>query len=217
MIKGIFEVHLITEPQYQTQLFGYITNLKNERLIRPRPTCAHALYGDYPIQPMLTFMVNGFLDEVTTIVSDIEKDMNVKQIPTIRTKIESMAHNEGVPENCSDDNYFEYHFKVGINGTKQWNDIVKLVMPFGAHLFYNPYNKTLNPIVTLRRYNSLDELDSVYNKVKVLLENNGFTLTSLEREYSVYDSNVNLDKNWLFQGEPTNFIDSVNNNMLFAY
>ena len=48
-MKGIFEVHLITKPEYQTKLFGHITNLLNDKkLIRPRPTCANALYGDYP-------------------------------------------------------------------------------------------------------------------------------------------------------------------------
>ena len=47
MITGLFEVHLITTPDCQTKLFGYVTNIKDKRLIRPRPTCSNSLYGDY--------------------------------------------------------------------------------------------------------------------------------------------------------------------------
>jgi hypothetical protein len=225
-MKGIFEIHLITKPEYQTQLFGFIADLKNDKLIRPRPTCAHALYGDYPVQPMLTFWLSGHLDEVTKIVQETEESMIKSGIPIIRTKIEAMPSND-LP-NLKDvtalarigrrpsTGYFEYHFKVKINSTHDWNNIVQLITEYGAHLFYNPYNKTLNPIVTIRRYTSLDDLDRVYTKVKELLESQGYTLTSPEKEYSVYDSNVDLDKNWLFEEEPTNFITTLNPKMIFA-
>lgn len=42
----------------------------------------------------------------------------------------------------------------------------------------------------------------------LLLEQNGF---------EVFDSNVDLDKNWLFESKPDNFITTVNENMLFAF
>lgn len=214
-MQGIFEVHLITNPECQTKLFGYITNLRNPFLIRPRPTCAHALYGDYPIQPMLTFWVTDEIHNVTVIVKDIEQDMIKHGIPIIRTKIESMAHNKGVPAIGSNNNYFEFHFKVEINSTSGWNDIAQLIIPFGGHLFYNPYNKTLNPIVTIRRYTTLEDLEKTYETVKSILEDHGYETTSPEKEYSVYDSNVYLDKNWLFKDEPTNFITEIDPIMLF--
>lgn len=215
-MKGTFEVHLITKPEYQTKLFGYITNLNDKKLIRPRPTCANALYGDYPIQPMLTFWTSGELNDVIQIVNKIQSNMeDDNRIPIIRTKIEAMAHNEGVPNDCDNDHYFEFHFKVTISSTKDWNDIANLIIPFGGHLFYNPYNKTLNPIVTIRRYTSLSDLEIVFEKMKTLLEENSYSLTSPEKEYSVYDSNVNLDKNWLFADNPTNFITTIDKKMLF--
>jgi hypothetical protein len=216
-MKGLFEVHLITTPEYQSQLFGFITNLNDTRIIRPRPTCAYALYGDYPNQPMLTFWVNGFVDEVTNIVNDIKTDIT-EIMPIIRTKIEAMAHNEGVPlpcTVCTEDHYFEYHFKVPITSTSEWNALVNIITPYGAHLFYNPYNKNLTPIVTIRRYTSLDALDIVYHDVIKLLEDNHFTHTELEKEYSVYDSNVNLDKNWLFSGKRDQFITTIDDKMVF--
>lgn len=227
-MKGLFEVHIITKPEYQTQLFGFITNLKDSRLVRPRPTCAHALYGDCPVQPMLTFWLSGHIDEVTKIVSNIESNMTDYKIPIIRTKIEAMPHNDGVPASVDNPEestserpqayagYFELHFKVKISNTSDWNEIAELIIPYGGHLFYNPYNKSLNPIVTLRRYTSLADLENVFSHVKKILEDRKFSLTSPEKEYSVYDSNVNLDKNWLFEGKPTNFITNINSKMLFA-
>lgn len=214
-MKGLFEVHLITNPEKQTELFGYITNLKNKRLIRPRPTCAYALYGDYPIQPMLTFWVNGEFNEISNFVNEIVCDMVAHDIPIIRTKIEAMAHNEGVPNECDNGHYFEFHFKVEIANTREWNDIVKLIIPFGGHLFYNPYSKTLNPIITIRRYTSLTDLEIIFEKVKTLLEENKYVLTQPEKEYSAFDNNVNLDKNWLFRDTQTNFISSIDTKMLF--
>lgn len=217
MIKGLFEVHLITKPEHQSALFGYITNLNNDKLIRPRPTCAHSLYGNYPIQPMLTFWINGTVEDVTHTVKDIETDMNSKNIPVIRTKIEAMAHNEGVPNECPEHHYFEFHFKVDIKNTTDWNKLVELITPIGGHLFYNPYNKTLKPIVTIRRYTSLADLENIYKNTVDLLKTHGLESDSLEREYSVFDSNVHLDENWLFTGRPQNFITDISREMLFAY
>ena len=216
-MEGLFEVHLITIPTKQTQLFGYITNLKNDKLIRPRPTCANSLYGDCPIQPMLTFWIKGDINEVTNEVKLIEQDMISKQIPVIRTKIESMANNKGVPDQCKGSNYFEFHFKIDLKDTKEWNKLVEIITPYGGHLFYNPYSKTLNPIVTIRRYSSLTDLEETYSKLNSVLNSFGLNTHSLEKEYSVFDSNVNLDKNWLFSQDPTNFIKEVNSNMLFSY
>lgn len=216
-MKGLFEVHLITTPEHQSQLFGFITNLidsNDKSLIRPRPTCAYALYGNYPNQPMFTFWVNGHIDEVNKVVYDIEARM-AKMMPVLRTKIEAMAHNEGVPNVCSDDHYFEYHFKVPVKNTTEWNLLVEIITPYGAHLFYNPYNKNLTPIVTLRRYTSLDDLDHEYKYMIKDLEYNQFVYHELEKEYSVYDSNVELDQNWLFTEEKDQFIKEVSDNMLF--
>lgn len=215
-MKGLFEVHLITTPEYQTQLFGFITNLNDTRLIRPRPTCAYALYGNYPNQPMLTFWVNGCIEDVNKTVQEVESNMKII-MPIIRTKIEAMAHNSGVPVICTEDHYFEYHFKIPITNTSDWNRLVHLLTPYGAHLFYNPYNKTLTPVVTIRRYTSLEDLDTVYQHVIKMVEDNHFTHTELEKEYSVFDSNVYLDEKWLFNDKVYRFITTVDDKMLFSF
>jgi len=219
-MKGTFEVHLITTPENQTKLFGYITNLINNdtdnRLIRPRPTCAYSLYGNYPIQPMLTFFVHGTIEKITQIANDIKSDMEHNNIPVIRIKIEAMAHNIGVPNDCVDNHYFEFHFKIEIKNTDEWNGLVNLLTPYGAHLFYNPYSKSLTPIATIRRYTSLTDLENIYQEVRSILADAEYVVRDVEREYSVYDSDVFLDQNWLFTDTPTNFITAVNKQMIFS-
>lgn len=214
---SIFEVHLITRPECQNHLFGYITNLVDDRLIRPRPTCATALYGDYPVQPMLTFCIMGEAGEVMAHVDKIRLSMESFGIPIIRTKVEALAHNDRFDkrEECKDGHYYEFHFKVPIVSTSDWNKLVELCLPFGAHLFYNPYNKTMTPIVTIRRYTTLNNLEDDFDRLKQALTDNGFEINSVEREFSVYDSDVGLDKNWLYEGEPTNFISKLASNMIF--
>ena len=164
----LYEVHLITSPADQNRLFGYITNIRNPKLINPRPTCANALYGDHPVQPMLTFWFNGTLEQVCDIVTEVKWDMINSEIAIIRTKIEAPAHNEDVPSISENNHYFEFHFKVKIDSTNQWNDIAKIIIPYGGHLFYNCYNKTLNPVVTIRRYTSIKDLEAVYETVREL-------------------------------------------------
>ena len=218
---SIFEVHLITYPEYQTELFGYITNLdfdlNHNMLIRPRPTCATALYGDYPVQPMLTFCITGDTYDVMDYVSKIKVDIESTGIPIIRTKVKAMANNDISNKNelCKDGHYYESHFKVNIASTNDWNKLVILCLPFGAHLFYNPYNKTMTPIVTIRRYTTLNDLEVDLNKLRDTVESNGFQVHSVEKEYSVFDSDVGLDKNWLYKDEPSNFITDIVSNMLF--
>lgn len=204
-MKGIFEVHIITKPEYQTQLFAYITNLQRPGLINPRPTCAYALYGDHPQQPMLTFKMHGNLDKVENVVMEIREEM-IKSMPILRIKIEAMAHNDGIVD-ADDVHYFEFHTKVPITSTKDWNQIVQLVTPYGCHLFYNPYNKSMTPMLTLRRYNcTLEGIEKDYEDMKLVLETHNFHPQAPEKEYSVLDTCVQLDHNWLFTHEPQQFI-----------
>lgn len=220
-MEGLFEVYLITAIEFQTQLFGYITDFRNPKAIRPRPCCAYSLYGDCPVQPMFKFRIYGSYEYVKGIVDEIEKNMNEKGIMILRTRIKVMADNESIHYESvaqkTNRNYFEFHFKLDIKNTLEWNKIVTILTPFGGHLFFNPYNRVMTPIATIRRYTNLNELQEVYLDAVKSLNQNGFKPFELEKEYSVYDSNVFMDKNWLFEDKPDNFIKEINPSMLFAF
>ncbi len=214
-INGLFEIHIIVSECDQSKLFAFVLNNRDKDLIRLRPTCAYSLYGDHPIQCMMTFWLRGnesfVRNKVNTLNDTLKTSFNI-----LRIKIESLAHNSNVNDECENENYFEYHFKVNIESTEEWNKTAKIILPYGGHLFYNPYNKNINPIVTIRRYTSLSDLDNVYQKVAKLLKDNSLKVEdTVEKEYSIYDSNVFLDKNWLFTETPKNFITDIEKIKLF--
>ncbi len=74
----------------------------------------------------------------------------------------------------------------------------------------------MTPIGTIRRYTTLTYLETVNNTVKNMLESNNFLPEDPEKEYSVFDSDVYLDQNWLFTDEPTNFITNVDKQIVFV-
>lgn len=216
---GIYEVHLIVSESNEINLFGFILNLRDELLIRPRPTCAKAFYGDYPTQPMLTFKMHGDKEQVFEKVSEITNDMARSNIPVIRTKIEALQTNDDVPQKIEigSNGYYEFHFKIPIKCTAEYNTLVDICTPHGAHFFINPYNKTMDkPIGTLRNYVSIEDLENKYNRLCDVIGSAGFRIESTEKEYSIYDSDVNFDKNWLFTDRPDNFITTTANYMKFA-
>jgi len=221
LIRGNFEIHLITKPEKQMQLFGCIEDIKamnDPKIIRPRATSAYALYGKHPNQPMITFWVHGSEKEACSTATQVTKYLEDRNVPIIRMKVEAMAHNDNVPNEVVGQHYFEYHFKIqGLTGRQDWNKLVDLTVPHGVHLFHNPFNKNLVPILTLRSYVSLSDLEKRYQKlVEVLNLETIFTLDyHVEKEYSVIDTNERLDEDWLFKGDPYNFIVKVEPYMKF--
>lgn len=201
-----YEVHIIVDAKFDEQIKGYInTTSFNEKLIRPRYTCAISLYGDFPYQPMLTFSIRSDLDTVKAIVKQVEEHMTENGLPSIRTKIEAQIG--FLKEIRMEESYCECHFKVNVdNDSDRYEQVANLVLPFGCHLFYNGAKPGVNPILTLRSYDSLQELSDRYDQVKQLLLENGLQSTGLEVEYSILDTAVYLDKNWLYRDDPMNFI-----------
>jgi hypothetical protein len=156
MISGVFEVHLIVQPCDQAQLFSFSLDKKNDQqCINPRPTCAQTFYGKYPNQPMLTFWFRGTEFEAIEYAQKTQTEMTQEGMDVLRLKVEAMAHNEGVPTTAEEtkNRYFEFHFKVPIANSKEWERLKLICLKHGAHLFFNPYSQTgrMQPVVTLRR------------------------------------------------------------------
>jgi len=220
-ITGLFEVHITIGSDNEKELFCYVLNLKNARpsnIIRPKITCAQAFYGKCPKQLMLTCWLNSNSNDVVEQVKQISKGMADRNIVIKRVKIESMMSNQNVPMEADDEHYYEFHGKVKINSTDDWNFIAKSLVNHSVHLSSNTYSKTgfMQPIFTLRCYKMkyTDALD----KLQVIvcdLEENGFELNgNIQKEYSVYDDNVFVDEDWLFSEKPNNFITRWSDNML---
>jgi len=108
-------------------------------------------------------------------------------------------------------NYFEFHFKVPVTCNAEWDAVRDLCLPFGAHLFFNSYSKGfgyMQPVVTLRRYDvdyKTAEADC-QDLIKAVVAKGFEEPEKVHHEFSVLDTDVHYDENWLFTGDPRNFI-----------
>lgn len=218
-VTGIFEIHLIVHPDDQVKLFAF--SLENDILadksyLNMKTTCALSFYGSKPNQPMLTFWISNANSKFTLKKTlELVEKMEQYGLDVQRLKIEAMA--KDVPEmnmnESSRTNYFEFHFKVDINSSKQqWDRLNQICLPFGAHLFFNPYSKLpsrMIPVVTLRRYDmDFQSANDQCNELIKAIEYEKFTIIEgkVQRELSVIDTNVFYDQGWLFKDDPREFI-----------
>jgi hypothetical protein len=217
-IHGVFEVHLIVDPNDQMKLFAFTLEEDTlaENLYSLKPTCALSFYGHHPNQPMLTFFLNNCnsLDAVKKSVEIADK-LKMYGMTVHRLKVEAMA--KDVPEMKlgynSGLNYFEFHFKVDIKSKQEWDKLAAVCLPFGAHLFFNPYSKSktssrMIPVVTLRRYDcDLETANDECNNLIKKIEDSNFLIVDgkIQRELSIIDTNVFFDQDWLFKNDPRIF------------
>lgn len=217
--RGIFELHLIIEatPTSEAQLFAFCQDKRGtSKLINLRATCAQTFSGKFPRQPMVTLMYLGTQEEALTTISSLAEEMTAQKMNVIRLKVEAMTSNLDVPqvsptsEQTANLPYFEFHFKIPTSSSEDWEKVRSVCLPHGAHLFFNPYSQTgrFQPVVTLRRY--VEDVTKANIHLESLLQDittAGWARPeSIEREYSVLDTNVYLDEDWLFSGSPQNFI-----------
>ncbi len=132
-----------------------------------------------------------------------------------RVKLEAIVPGEGVPHSDADalpfpDNYFEFHVKVRLPTSRAevvLPSVLETVRPHGAHLSSNARRTTSDiqeRFVTLRVYGAgrltadarwkllVSDLRAVLAKAGILRG-----LSHQLREYTVYDSNVAIDRGWL--------------------
>jgi hypothetical protein len=199
MIEGLHEIHITVDS---SDLFGlrmYCMDTKT------KPILAISEYGNHPIQAMLSKYKSGKALEIISLAKEMAKQMAEKyNIRVLRIKVESMMQNEGVPvlENDEKDDqfYFEFHLKVSVENSDNWKKIANICKTVNAHLSFNAAKKETIPLITLRLPVSLGSNKAMKRKddlLQLLRVNNILVHDGIQSEFSVFDSNVELDKGWL--------------------
>jgi hypothetical protein len=242
-IKGIFQVKFITDLKHERELYIHLKDTL-ENYITKTTSFSYSLYGDCRNQPIITINLNGYIDDITNLVSKIEESIQENNIPLKRVKIQCPIDNENVPIECDGEHYFEAMLKVNIKEKNDWNNMVNLITPFGAHLLCvsddtkyieledEPKDEKdsifmlrnsdsdsgifSKPFVILRTYTSLYDLNDLIEKMLNVLDENKFEYEKIFKVYNVYDSDVFLDHNWIFTDVPKNFITHVRPEMLLT-
>lgn len=221
---GIFEIHIIVDPKQEPQLYAFTMDeyVKSKKEFKNvKPTRALSFYGNKYDQPMLSCFVTCDSNTAVKHANDLAEQMRKNSMNVGRVKVEAMAKCKEIMEmgvtDINKNNYFEFHFKVPIESKKEWNRLAEVCLPFGSHLFFNPYSKSegyMQPVVTLRRYD-MDYKTAFADCTTLMqtIQKAGFNVsehTKVQHEFSILDTDVTYDENWLFRGDPRNFIRDKN-------
>ena len=188
---------------------GEHTNL-NPQMMTSSYHCCSSLFGN-----SFNFNIKNSpkkkKKEIQKKTFSIAKIFAKKSFKIVRTKCESIYSNEGVPEEEESANlfhcplnYFEFHFKIFFpNESKDslLKKVEKICKENDSHLSKNAFKKSENgekKFVTCRIYKKgKDFANQRFELLKNLLKKEKLQIESSLKEYSIYDSNVHLDKGWI--------------------
>ncbi|MBK8252556.1 MAG: hypothetical protein IPK82_07800 [Polyangiaceae bacterium] len=164
--------------------------------------------GVISAQPMTASVHRGSLRDVQEEVHNMGRELLARGFEVIRTKIEALPRNGEIPltnESAAQRpaGYFEYHIKVSLpDGDEQARAAVNsAVASFGAHLSRNA-NARRRPgeedrFITLRVPGvGQPEAEARFQALLSAVEALPYPIRSRVREYTVYDSDVNVDRGW---------------------
>jgi hypothetical protein len=163
-------------------------------------------------QPMLTLTRSGPLGEIRALAEGWARRMRDVSLHPVRVKIEAAPWNTGVPLTDADANqgrYFEHHVKLRLptDALALLLQITDLVEPHGARLSRNArrrdadgahqrfVNQRCHGAGVLTAKRRLDDLVAVLRAA-------GHEIVSVEQEYVVDDTNLELDRGWLDVSQP---------------
>ncbi len=163
--------------------------------------------GEVPSQPMTATYHRGTLREVQEEVNDLARTFLREGFPVVRAKIEAHGRNSDVPFSDVEasalppQNYFEFHVKVVVPRGLSLEPVAEVCARHQAHLSRNA--NVIRPdgsqerFVTLRVYHrGRQAAEALFDALLFDLGALGFPLKNRLREYTVYDSNLSLDRGW---------------------
>lgn len=165
--------------------------------------------GETLLQPMTGSFHRGALlavqDEVVTIARALVK----KGFTVVRTKIEAHGRLLGTPETDEEaaagpsTSYFEFHMKLALPESADFDALVRRFKELGAHLSRNAHRKAgpdglVEHFVTVRAHRvGRKTAEERFAAVCGEIERAGWVVRNRIREYTVFDTNVALDRGWI--------------------
>ena len=200
LIEGLFEIHITVNPEQIYELRIYCL----EKNIKPILACSET--GKNKNHLMISKWKNGNEEEAIQRAKEMAEEMkNEYKLKIERVKVEAIIHNKGIPQNINENenNYFEFHLKYSINYR---NEIKKIIEKFNKNycgmcgLSFSAFKETINLLITLRVNGKLGAInaeklkDELINKLK---SENIHTNNEIQKEYAIYDTNIDYDEGWL--------------------
>jgi len=164
--------------------------------------------GVEPNQPMTESHHEGDLNVVRAEVDGLAERLQEAGFSITRRKVEARYDARGVPEKDEDTRglppscYFEYHVSVRLSGPERLAQLTMNATRHGAHVSRNARKRSSGGdeerFVTLRGPRAgRTTADARYTVLLGDLRAAGFEVTGERREFTVYDSNLDLDRGWI--------------------
>jgi non-canonical purine NTP pyrophosphatase (RdgB/HAM1 family) len=157
-------------------------------------------------QPMTGAHHRGPLHEVMLVVHQLARDLVRAGFEVIRTKVEAVGPHLDLP--LTDDvasrapatNYFEHHAKIVLPSLDSETEVSRAFAELGAYLSRGAprVDGVEMRFVTLRSWGlGQASADARFDRVLALAARLGLPLRNRTREYTVYDSALDVDAGWM--------------------
>lgn len=158
--------------------------------------------GETRQQPMTASFHRGELREVQDEALAIARELVRRGFLVTRTKIERHGRLDGTPETDEEarraprTSYFEYHLKLAPRPEDDLPALAAAIRPLGGHLSRNA-RKGGERFVTLRAYEvGRATAEARFAALSARVEESGVPVRSRIREYTVFDTNLDVDRGW---------------------
>ncbi len=159
-------------------------------------------------QPMTASYHHGTLQHVLQQINQIAQKIVNADFEITRIKIEAMVSNRDISisdieaQKLPQSNYFEFHVKAILSASENLEVLRKYCLQYDAHLSANAFKKPVGGkqqrFITMRVYGvGYKTAQTRFDNLIALLKAKGLKLSQQQREYTVYDSNLNLDAGWM--------------------
>ncbi len=179
-------------------------------------------------QPMTASYHQGTLKNVLLDVQKLAQKLIDRGFEVTRIKIEAMVNNHDVPiadgevQLHPSTNYFEFHIKVTLPANFNLETLRIFCWKYNAHLSTNACKQKVNGqqqrfitmrlygvgrcsarFITMRLYGvGRCSAQASFDALLTALKGEGLKLSQPQKEYTVYDSNLNLDRGWFSTNNP---------------
>lgn len=163
-------------------------------------------HGEHVTQPMTATVHRGDLRAVQNEVHELARGLVADGFEVVRTKIEALPRNRDLPETdeaakAEPARYFEYHIKIIVPPGGDLTPVREAAAMHGARLSRNALRTRADGgherYLTLRLPGlGRASADARFAALESAVAALPVTITRRVREYTVYDSNLALDRGW---------------------
>ena len=165
--------------------------------------------GETKTQPMTGSFHRGEMLDVQREVMELARELVRRGFDVTRVKIEAHGKLAFAPETdeaaraAPATSYFEYHLKLALGPEVDVAALGERLRRVGAHLSRNAHKApdergTSERFVTLRAHGvGRNTAEERFAAIVALVESEGLVIRNRIREYTVFDTNVALDRGWI--------------------